>query len=154
MERRINGFGIGIGIPPGWDGRIFRRQPQDASASTNPVTHIGNFALPINAGDFGNGAYTIMGPNGIFLSLVEYDPAQASDPLFAALQQIPTNIDGSCFNPNAMPVVVSGMAGRQFFFTVAKRAFCAFAVIGDYTRRDLLAAQLNPVMAGLQIAPR
>jgi hypothetical protein len=152
MERRINGFGINFSVPPGWDARIFQRVAPEPQAVVNPVAHIGNFALPVDAGDFGNGAYTIMGANGIFMSLVEFDQAHAQEPLFST-HGIPS-VDESCFDPFAMPIVVPGMAGRQFFFNIANRAFCAFLVVGSYAQRAVQAPQLHAVLATLQVATR
>lgn len=150
MASALSGFRLTIALPDGWDGRVFQRPSPDGSP-TFPVLQAGNFSIPTDAGDFGNGAYTEMGPTGLFLSLVEYDPNARRDPLFSNGQQFPIPVLPDCFDPFALPRWVSGMAGRQFFFTYAARAFCLFCVIGSYDNRMVLAPILDAVVATLTI---
>src|SRR5581483_222451 len=45
-------WGLAAKLPLGWEARIFKRAPEAAAESTNPVLHAASFALPADRGDF------------------------------------------------------------------------------------------------------
>jgi hypothetical protein len=153
MPSTLTNYGLSVDVPPGWDAKIFKREPVDPGGTTHAVLHAGNFALPADAGDFGNGAYTIMGPGNVFVALVEFHPSSASDALFSRLTRLPLPITASCYDPYAMPVVVPGMSGSQFFLTVAGRAFSLFSVIGNHASRAALAPLVHTLVSSIRISP-
>ena len=54
------------------------------AATTSLVTvHAATFPLPPVRGDYGSGAVEIMGPDDVFVSLLEFGPSSAGSPLFA-----------------------------------------------------------------------
>jgi hypothetical protein len=123
-----------------------------AQGTENPVAHLANFALPAIRGDYGSGAVERMGPRDILVCLVEFDPEASGTALFATAG-IPRFRIGD-FAPHTMQRTIAGMCGAQAFFTVAGRAFSAYAVLGTFRLRAPLVAEVNRLLAGMEIAPR
>ena len=65
---KIAAHGIGLELPGGWEGRIYRLKGGD------PILHAASFALPVADGDFGSGATAAMPAGGAFLALKEHRP--------------------------------------------------------------------------------
>jgi hypothetical protein len=122
-----------------------------AHGSENPVAHLANFPLPATRGDYGSGAVERMGPSDILVCLVEFDPEAAGTALFAPAGVPRFRV--SDFAPHTMQRTIVGMCGAQAFFTVAGRAFSAFVVLGSYRLRAPLVAEVNRLLAGLEIEP-
>src|SRR5207244_10839136 len=77
-------LGLSITLPDGWDGRIYQRRAAtiETQATTHPVLHAANFALPMERGDFGSGAVERMGPDHGLVVLLAHHRATASTALF------------------------------------------------------------------------
>lgn len=164
---RIEGHGIAVELPSGWEGEIDRRPDggsQEAMAAgsdghtagagvedEHPITHLANFSLPGGRGDFGSGAVERMGPEDVLVCLIEYGTDEADSPLFAA-EGVPT-LTVAQFEPSQMQRTIAGMSGSQAFFTAGGRAFCLYAVIGSHARRRALVPQVNELLATLSIDP-
>ena len=162
----IEGHDIGIELPPGWDGRVRSRPrtelPLGSSITQSFATplrshlvtaHAANFALPPGDGDFGTGATAAMPADGVFASLVEYQPGGGLEPGVGLYepQGLPRGLAPSDFHPDAMLRAQPGQAGAQRFFTAAGRPFCLFAVIGSRRRARALVPQVNALLAGVRI---
>ncbi len=147
MER-LAGLGIGVDLPTGWEGRIYRRD-NEAEAGARRALHAANFALPVARGDYGAGVYEEMAGDGVFVTLVEFHPSNAGKGLFAR-EGLPV-VTPDAFAPGAMPKAVPGQAGAQFFFSLGGRAFCLFAVVGSFARRQELARVLDQVVRTLGV---
>jgi hypothetical protein len=158
--------GISVNLPTGWEGRCFRRpiagevaaagvhgEPAAPLETTNAVLHVSTIALPPGVGDFASGAVDRLGNDDVLVVLFEYDPSSATQPLFASAG-IPRKLTNDDFSPNMMQRAIRGQAGAQRFFNVEGRAFCLYAVLGAYTRRDVLVPRVNQVLATLTIEPR
>jgi hypothetical protein len=143
--------GLGVDAPPGWDARIYTRVPEDEVATTHPILHAANFALPGDRGDFGSGAVDVMDRDQVFVSLMEFHPDAAKTALFEP-EGIPT-LRPEMFSPNKLQRTIEGQAGCQFFFNHKGRAFCLYVVLGDYGNRIKLTAVANELVAGLDIEP-
>ena len=160
--------GVSIELPAGWDGRIYGRSRLEIIGSDEPPisalavpaeqhfarVHTANFALPAEDGDFGAAATSKMGRNGVFASLVEYQPGDGLVPgvgLFAEAGP-PPSLRRRDFRPDALLRALPGQAGAQRFFTANGRPFCLYTVLGSYARADQLLGELNPVLASLRIA--
>jgi hypothetical protein len=125
MSSLLLAHGLRIELPPGWEGRIYRRRGGD------PTLHAANFPLPISDGDFGSRATARMPVGGIFLVLTEYRPGQGLEPgvgLFAS-RSLPLPLELRHFNARTLHVGRRGQAGVQHFFTAGERPFCLYAVI-------------------------
>lgn len=162
----ISNHGITVDLPGGWEGRI-TRQPDPTGpvviggrtiASVNehnfPVTHLGNFALPANRGDFGSGAVDVMGSANVFIALNEYGPECVDTPLYGRVDAVPHDLKASDFSPNQLQRAIRGQAGVQRFFTLDGRAFVLFVVLGGVDNAAALVSAANGVLSAITIAPR
>lgn len=153
---QLDRFGIGLELPGGWEGEIYRRPPAEGAEALRPqgveeppVVHAASFALPAERGDFGNGAVDEMAADDIFISLFEYDAAAAGTPLFAA-EGVPV-LDDADFSPSTLQRAFPGHSGCQRFFHVGDRAFCLYVVLGTHRFRTRLVRRVNTVLTGLRI---
>lgn len=158
MTRRITAHGLSVTVPTGWDGAITRSLAVSASAdvadggSVNPVMHVATFALPAVRGDFGGDMLAAMGPDDLFVALVEYDRSSAGSELFAH-DGIRTII-GSGFAREDMHRPLPGQSGHQQFFSQAGRAFCLYVAIGSHRRRERLARAAAMIAATISVERR
>ena len=94
---RLAAHGVSIDVPAGWEAELSTQpdpstlDPRRPAAAPLVVLHAANFSLPAERGDYGSGAVEIMGRNGIFAALVEFDGASATTMLFAA-EGVPTRL--------------------------------------------------------------
>ena len=163
-------FGLAVTTPPGWEGEIYL--PRDLgvpagpasvsgaaalasataalasadAAAPVPILHVANFPLPVQRGDYGGGAVELMGPEDLFVSLLEHPPEEAASALFSHDGLVwPLRVDD--FSPQVMQRRIPGQAGCQRFFTHRHRPFCLYVAIGSYRNRAALVAQVNVVLA-------
>lgn len=163
--RRLTGHGLSVGLLPQWEARIYRRTVAAAASATprlaphatgwpgelsHPIMHLANFPLPAARGDYGTGAVERMGPQHIFLALLEFGPDCLGSALYAPVG-LPRLAPGQ-FNPNGMQRRVAGQAGCQHFFTEANRPFCLYAVIGSHRQAVPLTKQVNAVLEQIEVA--
>ena len=143
---RIAAHGIELELPPGWEGRIYRRP------GAWPVVHAASFALVAGDGDFATRAAERMPPGAVLLALVEYAPDLAGTALFAE-HGPPRSIPASSASPSAMVRRLRGRAALQRFFTSPGRAFCLYMVLEIGSRTRLPARPADAVLGTLAIAP-
>ena len=149
--RRLSGHGLSVGLLPQWEARIYRRtENADAGLGTHPILHLANFPLPAARGDYGTGAVERMGPDHIFLALLEFGPDCLGTALYAPVG-LPRLTPGQ-FNPNGMQRRVAGQAGFQHFCTEAGRPFCLYAVIGSHRQAVPLTRQVNAALDQIEVA--
>lgn len=154
--------GLRIVLGDRWEGRLYLRGlrhdgPHPAAyghpgESFNPVLHLANFPLPPGRGDFGTGAVEVMGAGHAFVSLLEYDRAEAGRPLFGA-SGVP-RLAVRHFAGNALQRKVPGQLGCQRFFTAHGRAFCLYAVLGSQRAAVSLVREINDLLGTLEVAAR
>lgn len=158
--------GIDVTLPTGWEGRVFKRPAAgevgaaDADGpaappgeTTHAVLHAATIALPQDVGDFASGAVDQLGADDVLVVVFEYGAESVGTPLFAAAG-IPRALQADDFSPNVMQRAIRGQAGVQRFFHEQGRAFCLYAVVGSFARRDSLVGRVNEVLATLTIAPK
>ena len=68
----LSAHGIRVGLPPGWEGRIYKR-PDPAA---QPVVHAANVALAPDDGDFATRTAELIPAAGV-LATIEIDPLPA-----------------------------------------------------------------------------
>jgi hypothetical protein len=117
-----------------------------------PVLQFANFPLPVERGDFGDGAVELMGPRNVFVALFEHGPESVGTNLFAT-PRAPWPLSAGDFGPNRLQRPLPGQVGAQWFFTTAGRAFCLYVVLGSSTLRSVLLRQVNHVLASVRIVP-
>lgn len=171
------GHGIRVPVPLGWEGRMAVKSPLEVASGfearsvepttsrmqslepsstigpTFPVTHVGNFALPQNRGDFGSGAVDVMGASNCLIAIVEYGPENVDTPLFARRNSLPRPGPAD-FDPNTLQRRLIGQSGYQRFCTVNGRAFCVYVVIGASRNALALSSGASSVLSGVEIGPR
>jgi hypothetical protein len=141
--------GLEIELPDGWDGRIYRRQGDDA-AVTRRALHAANFALPTNLGDYAVGAAERMQAGDVLVVLLEFDPDSAGRGLFKS-EGLPTGLGPADFSPSAMPRTMPGRTAAQWFFSLAGRAFCLYVVLGSHNERAAALPMVNRVVESLKV---
>ena len=136
--------GVRVALPAGWEARA-RLQPSNvAGRRGNLLLHAATIPLPPDRGDFGSGVVEHLGPDDVFLSLFEYDAADASKALFAT-KGLPV-LRPSDFSTANLQRTQLGRSGGQWFFTVAGRPFCLFVVLGSHSRRAAGAARATALL--------
>lgn len=164
---RLAAHGIAARLPAGWEGSIAGHRQDVLEAATAagagtvlrapaghaevlPVAHFATFGLPPSRGDFGSNVVDTMQGGDAFVSLVEYDAAEANTPLFAR-QGMPRRLDPRAFSPRQLQRTLPGQAGLQLFFTEQGRAFCLYVVLGDASDAHRLVRRVEHVLATLEI---
>lgn len=140
----LSGYGITVDLPPRWEGRIYKRPEGD------PTLHTGNFPLPVEDGDFGSRALGVMGAQGAFLVVTEYEGTLAGQGLFSPEAPAPLPATSE-LNPWALLRVRPGQFGIQRFMTVGGRPFCVYVVVGTLPSPSTLLAEANGVLRTLSI---
>ena len=149
---RLEGEGIALGLPEGWDARISRTVRDIFRSVDHPLVHAANFPLPPRRGDFGSGVVGEMEPLHTFVSLFEYGTESVGQSLFAA-EGFPRQLDPDEFSPNALQRAIPGQAGVQRFFTEHGRAFSLYVVLGAFAARRRLTPEVNELLGTVEVAP-
>ncbi len=141
--------GLTLRSPAGWETRARRQPAVRAGVRPSVMLHAMTCPIPADRGDFGSGAVDVLGPDDIFVSLVEMDAAEAGSRLYAD-RGVPTVSPGE-FSPDGTQRPLPGQSGGQWFFSVAGRPFCLFVVLGSHARRAAGAARVNALLAQLDV---
>ncbi len=149
---RLDGSGIRVDVPAGWEGSISGGgfQLLDDGAQEPTVMHVASFPLPAERGSFGSGAVELMGTNDVLMVLFEYGPDSVGTALFAA-EGIPRSLQARQFDRNALQRALPGQSGLQQFFTYRGRAFCLYVVVGSHVDRHDVLPRINEVLETLEI---
>lgn len=148
--RALAAEGVFVTPPGGWDIRI-RRRPPPAGETTHTVVHAATFPLPSERGDYGDGAVQRMGPTDVFIALVEFHPASAGTPLFAA-RGFPPPLAPDDLSRASLQRSITGHAGAQRWFTTRGRPWCLYVVIGSWADRARLVPLANQLVAGIEVS--
>jgi hypothetical protein len=147
--RRIAAMGLAVTAPPGWDATIYQR-PSGPGEVTYPVMHAATIPLPAERGDYGSGLVELLGPQDVFVGVLEFGPQAASTPLFAGLRSVP-GLTPDAYRSQQLQRTIRGQAGVQRFFTVGGRAFCLYSVIGSIANRAAGSARANELIATFRV---
>lgn len=140
--------GIRVGLPPGWEGRIYRRP----DAAAQPVVHAANVVLAPDDGDFATRTAERMTADGALIVMVEYEPALAGTAQFASAG-VPPLLEPGAASPSHLLRRIPGQAGYQRFFNDQGRAFGLYVVIGAAVRAQAVMPKVNGVLATVDIDP-
>ena len=146
---RLARHGLGLQLPAGWDGRIYRRAID--GARTQAILHAANFALPGDRGDYGSGAVERMRAGHVLVALIEHDRSAAGVGLFRR-QGLPLPLRPSDFSRHALQRTLPGQSGVQRFFTWEGRAFCLYVVLGSHAARGRMIPLVNGVLASAAVS--
>jgi hypothetical protein len=141
--------GLEIGLPDGWDARIYRRQATD-DAVTQRALHAANFALPTRLGDYAVGAVEQMTAGDVLVVLLEFDPGNAGRGVFRN-DGLPSGLSAGDFSPTAMPRTMPGRTAAQWFFSLNDRAFCLYVVLGSHSERAGMMDLVNRVVETVRV---
>lgn len=130
---RLTHAGVTVDLPLGWEARARTQPPSLPGRRGNLLLHAATVPLPAQRGDFGSGVVETLGPDDVFVSLFEYDEADAQRALFAA-QGLPA-VRPADFSTAVLQRTQLGHSGAQLFFTAAGRPFCLHVVLGSHSRR-------------------
>jgi hypothetical protein len=147
---QLRAHGLAVRVPRAWDARVYRRDPEEQDERTFPIVHAGTFALPRDRGDYGSGAVDVMGPDDVFVCLLEQDPEAVGTALFRP-KGMP-RIKASDFGAGALQRTLTGQSGAQYFFSTERRAFVLYVVLGSHARRVRLVPKARELVAGLGIS--
>jgi hypothetical protein len=153
----IEGEGVAVELPAGWDGRMRRRalpaRRQRAGRGGLVTVHAANFALPADDGDYGTTATSRMARAGVFATLIEFSPGEGLKPGRGLYRPrgVPRDLDAGDFSAATMLRRLPGQAGAQRFFTARGRPFCLYAVIGSRRRAPALVPRLNELLGAIRI---
>ncbi|HSK98389.1 MAG TPA: hypothetical protein VK891_17310 [Euzebyales bacterium] len=162
---KLVAHGIAADLPSGWEGTIASERPDRVAAQMRafgpverapevlPVAHFATFGLPPARNDFGGDAVEHMGPDDVFVALLEYAREDASSALFSR-RGLPRRLDPRRFSPRTLQRTIRGQSGLQVFFNEGGRAFCLYAVIGDAADAHRLVRRLEQVLATIEIEER
>ena len=165
----LQGHGLAVSTPAGWEGRIYRRPSADELHGTStagpvsgapapsgelvhPVVHIATIPLAPDVADFASDAVDGLGPADAIVVLKEFDPSETAYVLFSA-QGLPRDLDPDWFDPSGLQRTIPGQAGLQLFFQEGGRAFCVYVVLGSFARRNDVVPKVNEVLATIRIDP-
>lgn len=145
---RLAGHGLGVDLPAGWDGRIFRHDEGEATL------HAASFALPPGADDYAASAVQRMPRDGVLVVLTEFRARLAGTGLYAA-QGLPRRLRADELSPAAVHPMRTGLAAVQRFLTEGGRPFCLYVVVGEAAPgRARLLRQALAVVRTIEVEPR
>lgn len=149
---RLEHGGVVVDLPAGWEARA-RTQPSSEPGRTgNLLLHAATVPLPAARGDFGSGVVETLAPDDVFVSLFEYDTADARRALFAASGlPVPRPSD---FSKAVLQRTQLDHSGAQFFFTAAGRPFCLHVVLGSHSRRAAGATTVGRLLVRTSIGAK
>lgn len=143
--------GLRLELPAGWEARVRRQVPSQPGRPGNALLHAATVALPEQRGDFGSGVVERLGPDDVFVAVLEYDARDAAKVLFRSARiPVPKPSD---FSPDVLQRTRAGNTGAQWFFAAAGRPFSMHAVLGSHARRAPGATKLARLLQGLTVEP-
>ena len=156
-------YGMGAKTPRGWTVEVRRlpgAEPPALGARTvvpqddvtRGVLHACTRPMPRDRGDFGSGVVELLGPDDVFVALVDYGTEVADQGLFEK-QGVP-RLAPSQFAPNRLQRPLPGLSASQHFFSSGGRGFCLFTVVGSHARRMASVARAEAFVRTLQITDR
>ena len=157
-------WGLRADAPRGWHVAVTRRpgaEPPSPGARvapvaeedvTRPVLHACTRPLPDVREDFGTGVVDLLGPDDVFVALVDYGTEVADQGLFEK-QGLP-RLAPSQFAPDRLQRPLPGMSASQHFFSTGGRAFCLFTVLGSHARRMASVRRAATLVDSLRITDR
>jgi len=149
----IEGFGISVDLPEGWEGRIFMDPDSQEEVGFKPVMHCANFQLVADNSNFAQGIIQTMGGGDSLLALVEYDASLVKSALFTS-GHWPPILAAADLKPNAFPGTrPDGLGANQNFTNVSGRAFCAYCVVGSQGDGTFDVEELNVVVGSIAVLP-
>lgn len=151
IERRpLERKGVRAEVPEGWECRIGQLAETGEGERTFQVLHASTVPLSGPRADYGGGVVERLGPEDVFISLIEFGPEEASTALFKDVDQLPT-LELGMFHRNQLQRRIRGQAGKQHFFTLNGRPFCLYVVLGSVAHAPELVIKANEMLRGMSV---
>jgi len=150
-SRKITAHGFSVTPPSGWEAAIYRRPPGPGER-TYPILHAATRPLSSGRGDYGAGVVETLGPDDVFISLLDFGPWQKEATLFQPVAVVP-RVTPESFRSRQLQRVIRRQAGVQRFVAIAGRALCLYTVIGSMANRLALARKANELISTLVVDP-
>ena len=144
--------GVRVEVPQRWEARIGRLQPKPDEVAPS-VLHASTVSLSGPRADFGGGVVERLGQDDVFVALIEFGPAEVGTALFKEVERLPTLLV-SDFHRNQLQRRIRGQAGKQHFFTLNRRAFCLYVVLGSIARAPQLVKEANTLLQSLEVSEK
>jgi len=148
--RRLERHGLQAILPAGWECRIGKTYESGDGEKTYSLLHAATVPLIGPRADYGGGVVETLGPDDVFVSLVEFGPEEAASALFGEVDEMPV-LEPSMFHRNQLQRRLRGQAGVQRFFTLNGRPFCLYVVLGSIARSAELVEKANELVRGLAV---
>ena len=145
----LDRHGLRATVPVGWECRIGKQFERD-DGETYSVLHAATIPLIGPRADYGGGVVENLGPNDVFVALVEFGPPEAGSALFKEVDELPT-LEVGMFHRNQLQRRIRGQAGVQHFFTFNGRPFCLYVVLGSIVNSAQLVEKANELVRGLTV---
>lgn len=149
---KIEAPGITLDLPAGWEAEVDQgsgEAPPDAPSLRTPRTHIANFPLPDQRGDYGSYAVEQMQRGHALICLLE-EAAPAAGSTLHGHHGLP-RLSPADFSPDAMQRPIAGRSGAQAFFRHGGRAFVLYVVLADRIGQASQVDAVNRVLDGITI---
>jgi hypothetical protein len=150
VSRRIAAAGLSVTPPSGWEATIYRRPALVEHEVTLPIMHAATVPLPTERGDYGGGLVEMLGPEDVFVSVLEFGTDAATTPLFSQITGVP-GLTPDLYRPRQLQRTIRGQAGVQRFFNASGRAFVLYSVIGAFANRSQLAGRANQLIGTFHV---
>lgn len=151
---KLDAPGITLDLPPGWEAEVdggAGEAPEGSPALRTPRTHIANFPLPPERGDYGSFAVERMQRGHSLICLLE-EAGPAAGSTLHGRDGIP-RLSLADFSADKMQRPRAGQSGAQAFFHVGGRAFVLYVVLADRVNKAAQVDEVNRVLAGVTLHP-
>jgi hypothetical protein len=151
-SRVLSAMGMSVTAPAGWEATIYRR-PAGPGEHTFPVMHASTTTLPSVRGDYGSGVVELLGPDDVFVAVLDFGPEAANTALFSGLRGVP-GLTPDAYQAYQLQRTITGQAGVQRFFSTGGRGYCLYSVVGSIANRIPLTARANQLIGSLRFDPQ
>lgn len=148
--KRLSRHGLSAAVPGGWECRIGNLPESGDGERTFSYLHASTVPLTGSRADYGGGVVERLGPNDVFVALLEFGPGEAGSALFNQVDEMPV-LERSMFHRNQLQRRIRGQAGVQHFFTLNGRPFCLYVVLGSIVNSAMLVEKANDLVQGLSV---
>ncbi len=151
--RQLERHGLSARVPRGWECRIGKTFESGRGEKTYSILHAATVPLMGPRADYGGGVVENLGPDDVFISLIEFGPEEANSALFGEVDELPV-LEQAMFHRNQLQRRIRGQAGVQRVFTINGRPFCLYVVLGSIVRSAELVERANELVQGLSVDVR
>jgi hypothetical protein len=147
----LAGHGLSIGLPSGWEGRIFVSD-LPAPAVNLPVMHATDLALTSERSTFAPEIAARAGGTGTLVTLAEFESRLANVGLYEPTT-LGLPIRRQDLHANALQVPAPELEGHQRFCSLGERAFALYVVVGTGPGFGDRLHRVNEILGTLEVQP-